>query len=149
MTFRVVSVFLIMAAASGCAGRTASPATGAGEAERAPRGNRDVISQEELADPGLKAQNLLNAIRTLRPQFLSDRGQQSYKCASPGDCQMDPDAGKVHVSVDNGRILPLQELENIHTATVREVRFLNQAAAMQKFGGAARSGPVIMVSTVK
>lgn len=119
------------------------------EAERAPRGNRDVISLEELSEPGLKAQNLLSAIRTLRPQFLSDRGQQSYKCASPGDCQMDPDAGKVHISVDNGRILPLQELENIHTATVREVRYLNQAAAMQKFGGAALSGPVIMVSTAK
>jgi hypothetical protein len=47
--------------------------------------------------------------------------------------------------VDNGRIVRLEELDAIHVTTVQEVRYLNVAAAMNKFGGAARSGPVILV----
>jgi len=47
--------------------------------------------------------------------------------------------------VDNGRIVRIEELDAIHVATVLEVRYLNVATAMNKFGGAARSGPVILV----
>ena len=54
------------------------------------------------------------------------------------------DAGTVRI-VDNGRIVRLEELDAIHVTTVQEVRYLNVAAAMNKFGGAARSGPVILV----
>jgi hypothetical protein len=54
----------------------------------------------------------------------------------------------VHVSIDNGRILPLDELANIHVNSVIDIQFLNVATAMQKFGGAAREGPVILVRTI-
>ena len=33
-------------------------------------------------------------------------------------------------------------------STVVEIRFLNPAAAMQKFGGSALEGPVILVKTM-
>ena len=76
----------------------------------------------------------------MRPQFLVERGKNSHS---------DDEAGKVHVSVDNGRIVPLSELDNIHAGTVQEVRYLNIAAAMRQFGGAAREGPVILVRMLR
>jgi len=35
----------------------------------------------------------------------------------------------------------------MHVASVLDIRFLDAAAAMQRFGGAAREGPVILVRT--
>ena len=104
-----------------------------------------MITSAELSKPELGSQSLLNVIRSLRPTYLVNRGQQSVSCATTGGCSDATDEGMVHASVDNGRIVRLEELEAIHVATVQEVRYLNPAAAMNKFGGAARSGPVILV----
>jgi hypothetical protein len=97
-----------------------------------------VISQEELSAPETQAQSVLDAIRALRPQFLNSRGTNSHS---------DPEAGQVHVSIDNGRIGPLSDLSLMHVNGVIEIRYLSVAQAMQKFGGAAREGPVIVVKT--
>jgi hypothetical protein len=105
-----------------------------------------VITAAELSKPELGAQSLLNVIRSLRPTYLVNRGLQSYTCGkTTSDCSAAPDEGTVHASVDNGRIVRLEELDAIHVTTVQEVRYMNPAAAMNKFGGAARSGPVILV----
>jgi len=144
-----VSLSIVLVTASACAsGGGASPSTGGGASQRVSR-DRNVITHEELSDPGLRAQSVLDAIRSLRPQFLSQRGVQSFKCgASTSDCQTDGDAGNVHASIDNGRILPIQELANMHVNSVIDIQFLPTAAAMQKFGTAALEGPVILVRTV-
>lgn len=91
-------------------------------------------------DPTLRAQSVLQVIRTLRPQFLTDRGTVS--------AMADPEAGKVHASIDNGRIIPVSDLSGIHGNQIIEIRYLNVAQAMQAFGTAARQGPVILVKTV-
>jgi hypothetical protein len=147
---------LFVAALCGACGGKAAPNTGADPAQQgAASRDRAVITQEELMAPGgMGAQSLLTAIKTLRPTFLTNRGMQSYNncknnTSGGTDCAADPDAGAVHVSVDNGRILPVDELNSIHTATVKEVRYFTAAQAMQKFGGAARSGPVILVTMIK
>jgi hypothetical protein len=138
-------VFIV--AVGACAGKAPDPATGASPAPQEAAGrNRDVITAAELSKPELGALSLLSAIRSLRPTYLVNRGLQSYNCPkTTDDCSADPDAGTVHASVDNGRIVRLEELDAIHVTTVQEVRYLNAAAAMNKFGGAARSGPVILV----
>ena len=101
--------------------------------------NRDLITQDDLAvDPTLRAQSVLEVIRVLRPQFLNERGTNTYS---------DPEAGKVHASIDNARIISLAELQSMHANEVIEIRYLNVAQAMQKFGTAARQGPVILVIT--
>ena len=132
-----------MAATAACAGqRPAAAAADAGGAtlqgETPASRDRDVISERELSDPARRAETVLDVIRSLRPQFLTQRGKNSHS---------DDEAGKVHVSVDNGRILPLEELNNMHANSVIEIRYLNPAAAMAKFGGAAREGPVILIRT--
>jgi hypothetical protein len=139
---RVIACILV--AATAACGAKAAPETGEGPAPAANH-DRDLITREELMAPGgMGAQSLYTAIKTLRPTFLTVRGAQSFSNSTAN-----PDEGAVHVSVDNGRILPLDELQTIHTATVKEVRYYTSAQAMQKFGGAARSGPVILVTTVR
>jgi len=42
-------------------------------------------------------------------------------------------------------VVALDELRNILVSSVVDIQFLNSAAAMQRFGGAAHQGPVIVV----
>jgi hypothetical protein len=86
----------------------------------------------------MQARSVLDVVRSLRPQFLSQRGRNSHS---------DAEAGTVHASVNNGRILPVEELENIHVSAVLDITYLSPSAAMQMFGGAAHEGPVILVRT--
>ena len=138
MSMKTLCACVLLAAASACASK--APGSGASDSAPAPTSrNRDVITQDDLAsDPTLRAQSVLEVIRALRPQFLSERGTNTYS---------DPEAGKVHASIDNGRIVALSELSAMHANEMTEIRFLNAAQAMQKFGVVARQGPVILVST--
>ena len=137
---------VLIVASVACAAKTPAAETGAAPAQQgAASRNRDVITAAELSKPELGSQTLLNVIRSLRPTYLVNRGPQSVSCASTGGCSDATDEGTVHVSIDNGRIVRLEELETIHVATVHEVRYLNAPAAIKQFGGAARSVPVFVV----
>ncbi len=143
MSMKILSLCVLIAATSACAART--PVPGASDEGRvATTRNRDLITQQDLdADPTLRAQSVLDVVRTLRPQFLNDRGTNSMQAAGLSD----PEAGKVHVSVDAGRVVPLSDLSTMHANEVIEIRYLNVAQAMQRFGTAARQGPIILVMT--
>jgi hypothetical protein len=88
-------------------------------------------------------------VRSLRPQFLSVRGTHTLQDTSTArKGAVDPEAGKVHASIDGTKIVSVEELAGISANSVAEIRFLNPAQAMQRFGGAAREGPVILVTTM-
>jgi hypothetical protein len=140
-------------AVSACATKTTPPATDAGASQAAsPSRNRDVITRDELQVPSITGLTVLDAIKTLRPNFLVNRGMNTM----PAHANNDPDApvltdqesGKVHASIDGSRVVPVSELENIRAGTVAEIRLLSVAAAMQKFGSNSRQGPVILVKTM-
>ena len=138
MESRSWHVWLMVLGMSACSS-AATPATAGNQAR--PSRNRDLIVQADMdTDPTLRSQSVLEVIRTLRPQFLNDHGTVSAAA--------DPEAGKVHVSIDNGRLGELSELTGIHGNQIIEVRYLNAAQAMQAFGSVARRGPVILVKTV-
>jgi hypothetical protein len=134
---------LLVISACGCAsakkaeGNAAAAGTSAAPSS-AGRQNRNVITAQELSAPGLRALSVLEAIRQLRPQYLSVRGKNS---------QSDPEAGRVHASLDYGTIVPVDDLSQMHVNAIVEIRFLDAGAAMQKFGGRAHEGPVIVVIT--
>ena len=131
-----VSVFTVTLA--GCAAKT--PAASATDGPRSSsQRNRDLITQDDLSSD-LRAESVLEVIRTLRPHFLNDRGTAALS---------DPEAGRVHASIDDGRIVPIGELNGMHANEVIEIRFLNASQALQKFGTAARQGPIILVTTMK
>jgi hypothetical protein len=51
--------------------------------------------------------------------------------------------------VNAGRIVAVSDLQEIHGNDILEIRYLNVAQAMQRFGTAARQGPIILVTTAK
>lgn len=139
------SAFIL--ASTGCSPR--APVAGATDGPHVPsQRNRDLITQDDLsADPILRAQSVLEVVRALRPHFLNDRGNNTIQDQSAA--LSDPEAGHVHASIDGGRVVPIGELNGMHANEVIEIRFLNAGQAMQKFGTAARQGPIILVTTMK
>ena len=141
---------LALLAGSACASHKAetaapAPADGATATQQASAPatrNRDIITRDELTKPSVVNMTVLDAIRSLRPSFLTVRGMQTIPGAS------DQESGKVHASIDGNKVVPLEELSAIRAGSVAEVRFLAPAAAMQRFGGTARNGPVILVETM-
>lgn len=138
-------IAIVLAATAACASGTPSPELEPGEIRtaQAPAAtrNRDLITQEDIAaDASLKAQTVLDVVRTLRPHFLNTRGTNSTTS---------PEYGQVHAVIDNSRMSPISELSTIMAANVTEIRYLNVAQANQRFGTAALQGPVILVKTAK
>ena len=138
---------LAIAATAGCARKQYSPSaqdfSDASAAGAVPR-DHDVISRDELQSPSLVGLTVLEAVRTLRPQFLSVRGNNAIVLKGMADTE----AGKVHSSIDGAKVGPLDDLSMLRASTEKEIRFLNAAAAHHRFGGAAREGPVILVTVL-
>jgi hypothetical protein len=112
------------------------------------RRDRNVITRDELADPAMSGRNVLEVVRLLRPQFLTVRGTHTVQdTATARRGVVDQEAGKVHASIDGAKIVAVDELAGLNASTVVEIRFLTPSQAMQRFGGAARQGPVILVKT--
>lgn len=103
----------------------------------APSRNLNMITREELSDPTLVGNDLLQVIRRMRPQYLMTRGTVSKSNAA---------AGAVQLSLDGGSLQPLSALNNLRVEEVKEVRYFSASEAAQKFGSTANSGPVIMVT---
>jgi hypothetical protein len=149
---------LIAVAASGCAKSAPSPSSSVAPADAAPQQgrnrNRDIISHDELQAPGVISMSVLEAVQSLRPQYLVVRGQHGLPAGQTpsgvnGSKQInDNEPGSVHISIDGGRIGPLSDLSALRANAIKEVHYLNPAQAQLRFGGASREGPVILVVTM-
>ena len=118
------------------AGTETAPKTTA-QPSSAGRTTRDIITRQELSSSDVNSLNVLEAIRRLRPQFVNSG------VANPRDA----DVGRVHASLDYDSIFQVDELAQMRVRDILEIRFLNSGAALQRFGGAAFEGPVIVVIT--
>ena len=97
------------------------------------RNMRDGMEKEPRAVP-----YALEAVRRLRPRFLTSRGSGSVRNAN---------AGSVHLSVDGGPLQTVNFLSRMRPGEIAEIRFLNATDAALRFGTAAGSGSVILVRT--
>jgi hypothetical protein len=138
LTSKSLCLLMLLTAVGACAGGKSSLGA-AGDTRSTVRRDPNVIAMDELRDPTLSGQSVLEAVRKLRPNFLSSRGVQS---------RANPESGQVHASINGISVVPLEELRTMQLEGVVEIRFLNAAAAMQRFGGAAQEGPVILVVTM-
>ena len=150
MSSRFLSACVVLAVAGACAKAPETAPAPAGSpsgtiitdgqvaAAATPR-NRDVITREEISSASMGSQNVLEVVKALRPNFLTVRGSHAVGGS---------ENGTVHASVDGNRVTALDELRSIQASTIAEIRFLNPSAAMQKFGGSAMEGPVILVKTM-
>lgn len=137
----------VLVLATACASGGASSSTSGVDAAVAERRDRNVITSTELADPALNAGTVYEAIRSLRPNFLSNRGTQVIPYEGH-EGAVDSESGKVHASIDGHGIVSVDELKRMPANNVTEIRLLSPAAAMQKFGATAKQGPVILVTTM-
>ena len=148
MSSRKLLVCLALSASAACASAKTGSSVAADETPRVNR-DRNLITQAEIdANASLKASSALDMVKALRPQYFTDRGTQTVMDKNAGTSQ-DPEAGSVHASINGGRIVSVNDLADLHGSEVLEVRFLNSAQAMQRFGTAARQGPIILVNTAK
>ena len=139
---RPLSGALLLTALLGCAS-SPRPAPASDDAATGglahvprPRRNANVITRDELADPTLSGSSGLDAVRRLRPTFLTRRGATSLR---------DPEAGVVKVSIDGHSLSPLSDLEQIRTSEIRSIIYLSASDATQRFGVASNGSPVILV----
>jgi len=165
MSARTVCAGLLVFAGGACA-KHYTPAT-AGELDAAPATqaaarSRDVITHDELQAPGVAGMTVLEAVRSLRPRFLTVRGLNTLPvmdCPGGGAActptigpngapLTDDESGKVHSSIDGTSVRPLDDLSAISARNVKEIRYLDVPAAHHKFGSASREGPVILVATM-
>ena len=125
----------VLTATIACAG---NPAPG-DESGNPPERRRDnVITALELSAPEIVTQNLYDAVRRLRPNYLSSRGG-----GTPGN----PKAGRVQVSIDGSALGEVSNLTSYSPAAIREVRFITATDAAQKWGTITNGGAVIMVTS--
>jgi len=145
---RLPSLVVLALLAAGTAAAPAAAQDSATKVTKTASGKRDrnLISHEELSAPDLQAQSVLEVIRRLRPNFLNVRGAQS--CLGTSCSKADIESGKVHASVDGNPVVSLSEISTMHVSNVIEIRYLDAGAAMQKFGGSAHEGPVILIKTM-
>ena len=132
--FGMTALFVLAAACSG----NPSPARNPNAAPATTARRSDVISAEELADPAVSTGTALDAVRRLRPAFLMSRGAVSIK---------DPTAGSVHVSIDGGALVSVDNLNALRPHQIAEIRYLGAADAAQRFGTSAGSGSVILIKS--
>jgi hypothetical protein len=128
--FLLVAVIVLVSA---CGAAPGTPESGTTSAPRP--NNSDVITRQELADPMLAGSTLLEAVRKLRPRFLNDRG------GALGGARE-----TVMISFNGSELLPLEELARVGVMEVNEIRYLNTAAAAQRFGMAGSNGPVLILA---
>lgn len=105
-------------------------------AQKPQKRQRDVITRDEIQGTGLKAGNLHQAIRSLRPHFLAPgRGVRSL-----GNSIAEPLA----VYLNGTRQTGVESLRTIQADAVEEVRYLDPTKAGNEFGPKA-SGGALMV----
>lgn len=125
---RFVAALMLAGCASGGTMATA------GQPHRDP----NVITSDELAKEN--SPSVYDAIQHLRPELLQPRpGSQSSSIDSPQDYT-------VHVYLDNSRLGELSDLRSVPVSTIREIRYLNPAQAMQRFGSGNPGGVLLLIS---
>jgi len=115
---------------AGAAGACAPAATGGG---RPSPGDRSIVGAAELTATG--APDLFNALRQVRPEFLQARGVSSIRTATP-------DFPAVYL--DGVQIGGIDELSNISTVNVREVRRLSAREALVRTGTNNPGGAILV-----
>ena len=101
-----------------------------------PPRQHELLTREEILRSTAQQGDLLQAIHSLRPEFLAvPRGV--YSRSSPA-------AAPIVVYVDRIRQSGVQSLRSISASKVAEVRYLEPTAALNEFGPVAAGGALVV-----
>ena len=110
---------------------TACGSTGARSA--AVRGDRNLVTPDELRQ-GV-ASNLYEFLESTRPMWLRKRGQSSIM-----------NEGDIVVYLDDSRLGGPETLRSLSTMSTESLRFLDAAAAQQRYGVGHSHGAILVYS---
>jgi hypothetical protein len=120
---RLSLVILLLSSGAAC---------GARQAGTAPRGDRNLITAEQIEEGGFR--NAYEAVEALRPPWLVIR----------------PDGftpqREVLVYLDNSRLGGVQALRQITTAQIASIRYIDAATAVNRWGVDHSQGVIMVVS---
>ncbi|MFL5608285.1 MAG: hypothetical protein ACJ8AD_17665 [Gemmatimonadaceae bacterium] len=97
--------------------------------ESAPRGDRNVLTQQELLDQHFS--NAYEAVEALRSQWLTARGPDSFKTPS-----------QVWVYQDNVKLGDVQTLRGVAVNSILSIRRLNANEATARWGVGNSAGAI-------
>jgi hypothetical protein len=101
-----------------------------------PSRQRDLLTREEILSSTAQQGDLLQAIHSLRPQFLAvPRGVYS---------RSSPTSAPIAVYIDRVRQSGVESLRSIAASKVAEVRYLEPTAALNEFGPTAGGGALLV-----
>lgn len=104
-----------------------------GEAQKK---RRDVITRAEIQASAQKDQDIVQAIRALRPHFL----EAPRSVRSLGNSMMYP----IVVYVDRIRLTGVDDLATLMAADVEEVRYLDPTRSQNDYGITANGGALVL-----
>jgi hypothetical protein len=116
---RLLTVLLLLSSA--CAANQQS--------ESVPRGDRNVLTQQELLDQHFS--NAYEAVEALRSQWLTARGPDSFKTPS-----------QVWVYQDNVKLGDVQSLRGVAINSILSIRRLNANEATARWGVGHAAGAI-------
>ncbi|HEX8212367.1 MAG TPA: hypothetical protein VF584_19485 [Longimicrobium sp.] len=111
----------------------AAAQTAAAPAARAPRRDRNKVTEEELA--GRTESDTYSFIQKARPQWLRVRGQSSMSISE-----------QVWVYRYGAKIGGVGALRNVALSEVREIQYLDGSAATARFGPDHGSGAILLIT---
>jgi hypothetical protein len=120
---------LVLWTVSGCSSPGAAQDPG-------PKPQRDVLSRDEILKSNAHQSDLLQAIRSLRPEFLAPPRNRT----TPRGTAMTP----LTVYVEGVRQAGPESLRNIAASQILEVRYLDPTASASQFGPTAGGGAIVV-----
>jgi len=112
-------------------------------------GSRDEIALAEIRRS--QARSALELVQELRPLWLQKRGIQNPgetgRASSNGrDLTVIPGTGGIMVYLDNARVGEVDALREIPVSSLSGARYLDAAAATQRFGGGHPHGAIVLLT---
>lgn len=101
-----------------------------------PKPQRDVLSRDEILKSNAHQSDLLQAIRSLRPEFLAPPRSRTTRRGAAVTPLM--------VYVEGVRQTGPESLRNITASQVLEVRYLDPTASASQFGPNAGGGAIVV-----
>ena len=105
------------------------------------RGSSNMLTYEEVKNANVS--NAFEAVQRLRPAWLRSRGVTSARSGDPSNA-----AGSTLpvVYLDNSQLGDINTLQNIPSANIGQIQYLNAGDATQRFGTNHTGGAIIVTS---
>lgn len=114
---------------------TACASVGNSARSAGPRPERNLITAEEIA--GVSVSNLFDAVRLLRPQWMSNTNPSTFRVAAEGT---------IIVYMDRIRFGEPEQLRAFPPSIATSVRFLDPSEANAEFGVGHLKGAIVVTT---